>query len=168
MEVSRPKVGVGVLVCRGSRVLVGRRRSSSGHGTFALPGGHLEFGESWEGCAAREVKEETGLSIQNIKFASVVNSIMQNENQSSHYVTIFMHAELCNPIDEPQNLEPDKCDGWEWVDWPNIPRPIFQPLQSLIESLKLLRRKLMRPVSARATETRRSSLLQGRDLIDTV
>lgn len=134
MEVSRPKVGVGVLVCRGSRVLVGRRRSSSGHGTFALPGGHLEFGESWEGCAAREVKEETGLSIQNIKFASVVNSIMQNENQLSHYVTIFMHAELCNPIDEPQNLEPDKCDGWEWVDWPNIPRPIFQPLQSLIES----------------------------------
>jgi 8-oxo-dGTP diphosphatase len=80
------------------------------------------------------VKEETGLSIQNIKFASVVNSIMQNENQPSHYVTIFMHAELCNPIDEPQNLEPDKCDGWEWVDWPNIPRPIFQPLQSLIES----------------------------------
>jgi hypothetical protein len=39
-----PRVGVGVLVCRGSKVLIGRRRSSIGDGSFALPGGHLDFG----------------------------------------------------------------------------------------------------------------------------
>lgn len=40
-----PKVGVGVLVCNGSQhVLIGKRRSSIGHGTYALPGGHLDFG----------------------------------------------------------------------------------------------------------------------------
>ena len=42
-----PKVGVGVLVCNGSQhVLIGKRRSSLGHGTYALPGGHLDFGNS--------------------------------------------------------------------------------------------------------------------------
>lgn len=40
-----PRVGVGVLVCRGSKVLIGRRRSSIGDGSFALPGGHLDFGK---------------------------------------------------------------------------------------------------------------------------
>lgn len=40
-----PRVGVGVLVCNGSQhVLIGKRRSSIGHGTYALPGGHLDFG----------------------------------------------------------------------------------------------------------------------------
>lgn len=42
-----PKVGVGVLVVKGSQVLIGKRRSSIGDGTFALPGGHLDFGMSF-------------------------------------------------------------------------------------------------------------------------
>lgn len=41
-----PKVGVAVFILKGKTVLLGRRRSSFGHNTFALPGGHLEFGQS--------------------------------------------------------------------------------------------------------------------------
>lgn len=39
-----PRVGVCVFLVKGKTVLLGRRRSSIGHSTFALPGGHLEFG----------------------------------------------------------------------------------------------------------------------------
>lgn len=56
-----------------------------------MPGGHLEFGESWETCAAREVLEETGLVVTNARFASAVNSVFGN---TAHYVTIFMRADL--------------------------------------------------------------------------
>lgn len=129
-----PKVGVGVMVVKGSHVLIGKRRSSIGEGTFALPGGHLDFGESWEECAAREVKEETGLSIHNLKFAYVTNTVMRDEIRPSHYVTIFMRGELVDPNAVPENMEPEKCDGWEWVEWPNMPQPVFRPLQSLIDS----------------------------------
>ncbi|KAH7352366.1 hypothetical protein KP509_19G041600 [Ceratopteris richardii] len=130
-----PKVGVGVFVLNKSQsVLVGRRRSSVGDSKFALPGGHLEFGESWEECAAREVLEETGLIIHKIRFASVTNSVMLNDKRPSHYVTIFMKGELVDPCQEPENLEPDKCYGWEWVKWPLVPKPVFEPLQTLIES----------------------------------
>ena len=40
-----PRVGVAVFLLNGKSVLLGRRRSSIGDSTFALPGGHLEFGQ---------------------------------------------------------------------------------------------------------------------------
>ncbi|KAJ0721378.1 putative hydrolase [Helianthus annuus] len=41
-----PVIGVAVFLVKGETVLLGRRRSTVGHNTYALPGGHLEFGQS--------------------------------------------------------------------------------------------------------------------------
>lgn len=62
----RPKVGIGVIVRKEGKVLLGKRKNSHGAGSWAFPGGHLEYGESWEECARREVKEETGIAIKNM------------------------------------------------------------------------------------------------------
>jgi ADP-ribose pyrophosphatase YjhB (NUDIX family) len=40
-----------------------RRNNEPGKGKLALPGGHLEFGETWQQCAARELAEETGFEL---------------------------------------------------------------------------------------------------------
>lgn len=42
-------------------MLLGKRAGSHGDGTWAPAGGHLEFGESIEACARREVRQATGL-----------------------------------------------------------------------------------------------------------
>eukprot|EP00898_Chlorokybus_atmophyticus_P002365 jgi/Chlat1/3129/Chrsp21S03356 len=129
----RVGVGVGVLVCRGNKVLVGKRKGSHGAGTYALPGGHLDFGETWAECAIREVLEETGLSISPPRFAYVTNSIMQEE--AKHYVTIFMRAETVGGVDaEARVMEKDKCEEWVWSELENVPEPRFMPLQDLIDS----------------------------------
>ncbi|KAM5567602.1 hypothetical protein ABKV19_015599 [Rosa sericea] len=65
-----PKVVVVVCLLRGNKVLLGQRRSSLGDSTFSLPGGHLEFGESFEECATREVKEETGIDIDKLRVSN--------------------------------------------------------------------------------------------------
>lgn len=44
----RPKVGVGVLIVDGNKILLGKRKNAHGDGCWAPPGGHLEFGESWQ------------------------------------------------------------------------------------------------------------------------
>nr|XP_023882175.1 geranyl diphosphate phosphohydrolase-like isoform X1 [Quercus suber]XP_023882176.1 geranyl diphosphate phosphohydrolase-like isoform X2 [Quercus suber] len=73
------EVAVVVFLLRGKKVLLGRRRSSVGHSTFSLPGGHLEFGESFEECASRELKEETGLEIKQMELLTVKNHLFLNE-----------------------------------------------------------------------------------------
>jgi 8-oxo-dGTP diphosphatase len=71
------RVGVGCLVVSKLHpgcVLLGKRLGSHGAGTFALPGGHLELGESWGACATREVNEETNLSISGLRMVHVTVS----------------------------------------------------------------------------------------------
>jgi len=118
--------------------LIGRRKGSHGAGKYQLPGGHLEFSESFEECAIREVYEETGLTLQSAEFATATNDIMTDENK--HYCTMFMKA-IADPADigNLRTMEPEKLDGdWAWVTWDDLIndqstfRPLFLPLQNLM------------------------------------
>ncbi len=122
-----PRVGVGVLVLRDGLLLLGQRRGAHGQGTWAPPGGHLEFGESVEACAAREVREETGLELTRTAPGPCINTIFRAEQQ--HYLTVFIVA-TCAP-GMPQRCEPEKCDGWHWFAWDALPHPLFAPLEQL-------------------------------------
>jgi 8-oxo-dGTP diphosphatase len=135
------RVGVGVLVrdpSRRSNIFCGIRLGSHGAGSLALPGGHLEMMESWEDCAKREVWEEMNVKIMNVKFAHVTNSIMHEE--SKHYITIYMTAEMADMNQCPINREPEKCQGWESISWEDLLRirqsgtpTLFGPLRQLLD-----------------------------------
>ncbi|MGV8923151.1 MAG: nucleotide triphosphate diphosphatase NUDT15 [Thermomonas sp.] len=127
MNANRPLVGVGAIVLRNGLVLLGQRLGSHGAGTWALPGGHLEFGESVEECAFREVQEETGLEIQNLLPAAYTSDVFASDDK--HYVTLFVVA--INNLGDPTTREPEKCSGWQWFRWSELPRPLFQPLATL-------------------------------------
>ena len=125
-----PRVGVGVIITRSGLVLLGERAGSHGAGTWALPGGHLEFGESVEDCARREVLEETGLRLLSVRQGPYTNDVMAEEGK--HYVTVFVQAEA--EPGEVRLMEPDKCAGWSWFRWSAMPARLFQPLQTLVHS----------------------------------
>ncbi len=127
MERPYTRVGVGIIVCRAGRVLLGLRRGSHGAGTWALPGGNLEYGESLIACAQRELVEETALYTTAIAHAQFTVDAFPAEQK--HYVTLFVEA--LDVVGEVQNCEPDKCDGWQWFPWNALPSPLFPPLRSL-------------------------------------
>jgi 8-oxo-dGTP diphosphatase len=127
MENNNPRVGVGVLVLRNGLVLLGRRLGSHGAQTWALPGGHLEFGETVEDCAKREVLEETGLALHTVKPGPFTSDVFASEGR--HYVTLFVLSHSTHG--EPEVREPNKCAGWQWCRWSDLPQPLFQPLETL-------------------------------------
>jgi 8-oxo-dGTP diphosphatase len=124
----RPKVGVGVIVRQGGKVLLGLRRNAHGEGTWSFPGGHLEFGEDVFTCARREVAEETGLEISGLQVGPWTSDVFQEEGK--HYVTLFVIAE--SAAGTPETLEPEKCIEWRWFFWSELPRPLFLPIQNLL------------------------------------
>ncbi len=123
----RPKIGVGVCVIKDGKILMGKRLNAHGQGTWAFPGGHLEFGETMSECATREVQEETGLKISNIRRGPYIEDFFLAENK--HYITIIMIADY--ESGSPAVLEPDKCQEWGWFEWNNLPVPLFPTFANL-------------------------------------
>ena len=126
--IHRPKVGVGVLIMRGSSLLLGLRKSAHGRDSWAPPGGHLECGEDWQTCAQREVLEETGLRLTEVTFFGATNDIF---DEQKHYVTIFMIADYNGGMIE--NLEPEKCYEWRWFDINCMPDNLFLSFDHVIQ-----------------------------------
>lgn len=125
----RPYIGVAVIVVRQGRVLLGKRINAHGAGTWQFPGGHLEYGESIEACARRELMEETGLSIETLHLGPFTNDFFETEKE--HYVTLFVIAD--RTTGDPVVREPEKCERWDWFPWAQLPRPRFLPIVNLLK-----------------------------------
>lgn len=79
----------------------------------------------------REVKEETGLEIRGVEVVTASSNVILDP-KPAQVVSVFMRATLVDPNQEPINLEPHKCDGWDWYDWNHLPTPLLLTLQPLV------------------------------------
>jgi len=102
-----------------SKVLLGKRKNAYKSGLFGLPGGRIELGEAAVAAAKRELAEETGLSRRKVRYVGVVKEY-QGEWDFIHLVFGYELGES----EEPTTLEPDKCEGWQWFGWDELPERI--------------------------------------------
>lgn len=126
-----PKIGIGVVLVNNSgKILVGKRKGS--HAQFySIPGGHFEMGETFEEAAIREIKEETDLDISNPKVIGVTNNLITYKTEGKHYISVVLLVKDFSG--EPKLMEPEKCEGWLWVDPSDLPMPHFDASQRGIE-----------------------------------
>lgn len=118
------KVGVAVLIWNEQgQLLMGQRKASHGKGTWSVPGGHIDFGETPEEACIREVEEETGLKLESVQRLAEFpyNSAVFPEGK--HYITLWFHAMYDGSI--VKAMEPDKCGEWIFCDTENLPTPLF-------------------------------------------
>ena len=124
-------VGIGVMVIRDGKILLAKRKSELGKGTYCWPGGKMHYMESFEECAKREIREETGIEIENVRFLRLLNL---KEFAPKHFVDIELLADWKSG--EGELREPDKFEEWKWYDLDNLPEPMFFPQYSSIEAYK--------------------------------
>lgn len=121
---AHPRVGIGVIIVNAAgQILLGRRLGSHAP-AWSIPGGHLENGETFEACAIREVREETGLQIASPQLVAICNDLPTYAQSGRHYISLTLLASAPVGV-EPVLCEPEKCAGWIWCDPHQLPEPHF-------------------------------------------
>jgi ADP-ribose pyrophosphatase len=85
-----PIVGVAAVVLRGAEILLIRRGREPMLGTWSLPGGALELGETTAEGVAREVFEETGVRVRPVEIVATLDRIVRDDDGRVrfHYVLV--------------------------------------------------------------------------------
>lgn len=134
----RPKVGIGIMILRDGKVLLGKRHDDAqkassdlhGEGTWTMPGGKLDFQETLIAGACREALEETGIKLnkEKLKIISVADEIVPD----NHYVTIGF---LCEDFSgEAKVLEPEEITEWKWYNLDKLPGKVFIPSARMVKA----------------------------------
>lgn len=111
----RPYVGVGVVIFRGEEVLLAQRGKWPRRGTWSIPGGAQELGETVHEAGRREILEETGLEIDIIGLIDVVDAITHDDAGAVQF-----HYTLVDLVAEWRSGEARALDDVAGVRWVHI------------------------------------------------
>lgn len=134
----KPGIGVGVMIVRENKILLGLRnpnkvKASSelqGQGTWTMPGGKVEFMEKLIDAAKRELKEETSLEATKLDLLCISDDM----TDTAHYVTVgFIVREYTGEV---KIMEPETIIDWKWFDLHNLPNNLYKPSEICIEKYK--------------------------------
>lgn len=84
---------------------------------YVIPGGHIELGEKMEEALKREILEETGLTIYDLKLISLKESIFNDKFQEKKHFIFIDYICKTDSINVSLN---DEAEEYEWVDLEQI------------------------------------------------
>lgn len=110
-------VGVGAAIFdQKGRLFITKRgkKAKNERGKWEIPGGSVEFGETFIEAIKREVREELGIDIEVIEFLCIHDHLIPEEKQ--HWVAPTYICKITKG--NPKILEPEKCAeiGWVTID----------------------------------------------------
>jgi len=109
----RPILGVGALIIEGDSILLVQRGKQPLQGQWSLPGGAIETGELLKTAVAREVLEETGLTVEVGAIAEIFERLMPDATGATEYHYVLLDY-LCRVISGTPRPGDDSC-AVAWV-----------------------------------------------------
>src|SRR5262249_48974838 len=129
-----PTTRVSVVVLSDDEKILLVRHRKGNRQYWVLPGGRLEYGESFNECAVREIKEETGLDVEVDKFLFLSEAIAPDRTR--HIVNVYLKAKVTGGTMKVGN-EPVLA-GVDFVPLKDLEKmTLFPPIgKALLHSLK--------------------------------
>ena len=133
MKERKPKLVVSVLTKNNGKYLLAREMLESGIDKWIVPGGKVEFGESLEDAALREIKEETGLNIDNLEFLCFKEALFPKYN---YHTVIFFFSATSNKFDLEDDIEGKVIES-KWFTKSQVKKlPLVESAKWLFEWLE--------------------------------
>ncbi|MBM9506301.1 NUDIX hydrolase [Actinacidiphila acididurans] len=120
---AQPVIDTHVILRDGDKILLSQRGGPYGYGRWHMPSGKLDPGETLTACAARELREETGVSVDpaGLRLVQVVHHRQEGENPR---IGFFFEATVWDG--EPVDREPAKCLALEWFAAHDLPSDFIE------------------------------------------
>lgn len=105
------------------RILLQKRgaKARDEQGRWDIGGGAIEFGETIEEAVRREIREELGCEVLDMKFLTVYDAHREHEGRKTHWIAII-YAVQVDPA-KAANNEPHKIAELKWFTSGNLPEP---------------------------------------------
>lgn len=119
-----------VLIQEGKVLLLRRFNTGFFDGLYSLPAGHLEEHETLVQGVIRESREEIGIEVdpENLKLVHIIHA----KDNFDERILFFFEIEAWT--NEPEIMEPDKCDDLSWHDIQNLPENVIPYIKQAIEN----------------------------------
>jgi len=139
----RIAVSVNVIIAKDDKYLLLRRANTGwADGYYTLPAGHVDGNESLTSAAAREVKEEVGLSVRKENFELV--HVMHRSDKEDDQERLDFYFLVNQWEGDPYLSEPEKSDRLDWFALNELPD---HTLENVKNTLKLFKDQLLSEVN---------------------
>ena len=128
------EVGVEAYIVRDGKLLLGKRKNIYGHGTWALPGGRIEFMERARDAIVREVKEELGIGLTRDGATLLAVTDDPSASEKTHHLHMTFGVNIGTR--RPKLMEPQACEGWDWFPLKFLPEPLFAPHAKILRTIE--------------------------------
>ena len=135
MKPGKDYIGVGCgafILNEDGKVLLQKRNKEPEKGYWSIPGGKLEWMETFEEAVKREIKEECDIDIKIEKLLGIYDHIVKNENQ--HWVSPSFLCKITNG--EPKIMEPTKHTDMKWFSLNELPEKLTITTQNAVRHYK--------------------------------
>jgi len=131
-EKFKPYVAVWLIAEKNEQILL-LRRYNTGYmdGHYTLVSGHLEENEGVTAAMIREAKEEAGLSLSREQIS--IGHVTHRKCPDREYIDFFFVVKDLS--DNPENMEPDKCDDMQWFTMSELPDNVLPNVKFALDAI---------------------------------